>query len=87
MDEVSASRTESTCACPQGASLRSGVQGMAERMALLKCAMFYGTHGVSGSLRPPLSLCTLLWLTLAGKAGKGRLGTCQVQILIYVRQN
>lgn len=32
-------------ACPQGASLRSVAQGMAERVALLKGAVFVGPLG------------------------------------------
>jgi len=35
-------------ACPQGASLRSGAQGTAERVALMKGAVFVGPVGTVG---------------------------------------
>lgn len=55
-DEVSLSRTKSSCVWQWGASLRSKAQGMAKRVAIPKKCCVCGTPGASGSaLASPLT--------------------------------
>lgn len=87
MDEVSLSRTKSSCVWQWGASLRSKAQGMAKRVAVPKRCCVCRTPGASGSaLASPLTLNPSL-VNFGREEGGENLGTHQVQTLICVRQN
>lgn len=77
MGEVNGSRTESSCACATGAS-QERTTGRGREEPFLKGAVFVGLPGPVGQQWLPLSLHTLLWLTLESDEGGERVGTCQV---------